>query len=568
MTIRRHVIAAAFLALAGCAAPLPRPQAPQPAAVPVEMQILAINDFHGNLEPPASTIERVEPDGTRRKEALGGAAFIASTLAELRRGHPHSITVSAGDLIGGSPFTSANFLDEPTVLAMNAMGLQYNAVGNHEFDRGSAELTRMQRGGCDKHTSREPCQVEQFGGADFRFLAANVHKGGGATLFPGTAIKDFGAFQVGLIGMTLKETATLVTPAGVAGLTFADEAATANALVPSLKAAGADVLVVLLHQGGRSEGVYNVEGCPGLNGDILPILDRLDPQISVVVSGHTHEAYACHRQTPAGTSRLLTSGGRYGIFVSDIRVQLDPATGRVLASAARNVPVTQTQAAQPQVDAIVKRYAAAAAPAAARIVGSLSGPAMHSDFDEETVAANLIADAQLAATRPAERGGAQVAFMNSSGVRADLVPDAQGRIRYGQVFEVQPFGNGLVVMSLTGAQIHQMLEQQFGKDSYAPDAKPNLMVPSGNFRFAYDLSKPRGQRVSAMVLDGRPVDPAASYRVTVNNFLAAGGDGFTVLTQGKDIADGGPDLDALQAWIANGREVPKLERIRNLTPGA
>ena len=552
-----------FSALAGCATTPPPVAAP---SAPVELQILAVNDFHGNLEPPKSPIERVEANGSKRKEALGGAAYIAATLASLRAGRANSVTVSAGDLIGASPFTSANFLDEPTILAMNMLGLEYNAVGNHEFDKGSAELLRMQTGGCDKYTSREPCQVDRpFAGAKFKFLAANVFKSDGSTLFPATAIKDFGTVQLGIIGLTLKETATLVTPSGVAGLSFADEAATANALVPQLKAQGADVIMLAIHQGGRSEGGYRVSGCPGLSDAIVPILERLDPAISVVVSGHTHEAYACDLPANGGSRRILTSGGRYGYFVSDIRLQVDPRSGQLLQASARNVPVTRTRSVDLQVHALVDRYATAAAPAAARRVGQLTGPAMHNDFDDESAAANLIADAQLGFTRSAAKGNAQVAFMNGPGVRTDLVPGPDGNVRYGQIFEMQPFGNNLVVMSLSGNQIRRMLEQQFGAESYPVGARPALMVPSQGFAFDFNLSRPKGQRIVRMALNGKPIDPAAMYRVTVNNFLASGGDGFTVLKEGRDVTDAGLDLDALEAWLKPGRAVPKLGRTRNVT---
>lgn len=552
----------ALAALGACARSDLVPQTAIPTT-PVQVQILAINDFHGNLEPPRSEIERVEPDGTKRKEALGGVAHIAATLASLRAGQANSITVSAGDLIGASPFTSANFLDEPTILAMDLLGLEYNAVGNHEFDRGSAELLRMQNGGCAQHTSRRPCAVDSpFPGARFRFLAANVLKPDGSTLLSATAIKDFGPVQLGIIGMTLKETARLVSPAGVAGLSFADEAATANALVPQLKARGADLIMLAIHQGGRSQGVYNVTGCPGLSGDIMPILAALDPAISVVVSGHTHEAYACERIASDGSRRILTSGGRYGSFVSDIRLQVDPASGRWLEASARNVPVVRSTAAVPKVQTLIDRYVAAAAPAAARIVGKLSGPAMHSDFDDDTAAARLIADAQLAFTRAANRGGAQIAFMNGPGVRTDLIPGPGGEIRYGQIFEMQPFGNSLVVMSLTGAQIKRMLEQQFLSANYAPGARPALMVPSAGFRFDYDLSRPPGTRIIGMTLNGRPLDPATRYRVTVNNFVASGGDGYTVLREGTDLFDAGLDLDAVEAWLKNGPRVPAQPRTR------
>ena len=241
-------------------------------------------------------------------------------------------------MIGASPLVASLFLDEPTIAAMNESGVEFNAVGNHEFDKGTAELKRMQEGGCAKHTMRQPCAVEPFAGARFRFLAANVLTTGGGTLFPGTAIKDFGPVQIGLIGMTLKETATLVTPAGVAGLTFADEAATANAAVPALKLAGADAIVLLLHQGGRTSGGYNDKNCPDLDGDIMPILARLDPAIDVVVSGHTHNAYICELPRAGGKPLLLTSAGRYGALFTEIRLSVS-AEGGVVAHRADNLIV-------------------------------------------------------------------------------------------------------------------------------------------------------------------------------------------------------------------------------------
>ena len=541
--------------LAACAT---TPQPTPVAAGPVAVQILAINDFHGNIEGPKAPI-----DLNGQSMQLGGAAHLAAKLRELRAAGFLTITVSAGDLIGASPLASAYYLDEPTILAMNQLGLDLNAVGNHEFDRGSDELKRMQKGGCEKHTTRRPCAVDPaFPGARFRFLAANVKHADGHPLLPGTAIRQMGAVKVGFVGMTLKETATLVSPAGVRGLTFADEIATANDAAQVLKAQGADTLVLLIHQGARVRPTYNVSGCPGLEGEILPIFDRIDPAFSVVVSGHTHYAYACERPTSNGGKRLLTSAGRYGYLVTDIRLQWDPAVKAVTRWSANNVPVTQGEG-DAAVQQIVDRYVAAAAPAAARVVGTLAGPAPNNEFDDETPAANLIADAQLGATRSL---GAQAGFMNGGGVRTGLTPDAQGRITFGQIFDLQPFGNSLVVIELTGEQLKRVLEQQFTEESYAPGARPRLLIPSANFSFDYDLSKPKGQRMADMRLDGKRLDPASVYRIAVNNFLASGGDGYSVLTEGRVIADGGLDTDALEAWLAKGQPVPKLGRTRNLAP--
>ena len=577
----RSLLLLPMAALAACTSVSTRQPAPPIAAAPVDVQILAINDLHGNLEPPKSAIDAPARNaGSAVKVPAGGAGYLAGALKTRRSGQAHSVTVSAGDMIGATPLVSSLFLDEPTIAAMNEAGVEYNAVGNHEFDKGSAELVRMQTGGCEKHSSRAPCAVEPFAGAKFRFLAANVSRSDGRTLFPGTAIKDFGAVQIGLIGMTLKETATLVTPAGVAGLSFADEAATANAAVPALKLAGADAIVLLIHQGGRTSGGYNDKNCPDLDGDIMPILARLDPAIDVVISGHTHTAYICELPRAGARPLLLTSAGRYGTLFTEIGLSIRPGAG-VVAHRADNLivqgepyvgpagpvglqPAFPIYAKDPATAAIVDRYVAAAAPVAARVVGRLSGPITREQSpSREHTGGDFIADAQLAATRHL---GARIAFSNSGGVRADLVPATDGSITFGQLFAMQPFGNGVVVKTLTGAQLKALLEQQFDSGTNTV-AKPNMLLPSKGFFFAYDLSRPSGQRIVDMRLNGQAIDPAAGYKVTVVNFLSSGGDNFTVLTQGADALDANMvDVEASEAYLKAGGDVPQLGRIEDRTP--
>ena len=555
--IRRVSVGFAAIFLSACAAQVP-PQAAQP---PIEVQILAINDFHGNIETPPQPVSITQADGTVLQARLGGAAQLASALEQARQGHPYSITVAAGDLIGASPLASAYFLDEPTIDAMSLLGLSLASVGNHEFDKGSAELVRMQQGGCEKHTTRVPCRLEPFAGARFQYLAANVQRGDGATLFPATAIKQVGPIKIGFIGETLQGTGSIVSPAGVAGLHFADEAATANALVPKLKAAGADTIVLLIHQGGGVPDSFEEQGCNGIAGDILPILDKLDPAITTVVSGHTHQAYACTLQR-GGAARLLTSAGRYGILYTDLRLSFDPVSRRMIGERAVNVPVTGAVGSDSQVAALVARYVIASKPAAERVVGHLEAPATKSEENGESPVADLIADAQLAATKGANRGNADLSFINSGGVRTDLVPRADGRVTYGQIFALEPFGNTLVVRTLTGAQLKSLLEHQFD----AQGLRQSVLVPSANFHFAYDLSKPLGEHIVAMRLDGKPIDPNGRYRVVVNSFLASGGDGYTMLTEGADTFDAGLDLDALEEWLATNPQVPTPGRIRDATP--
>jgi 5'-nucleotidase len=568
--MRRYLIATAwlfFLALEPFGAWAQRPA----GARAIEVQILAFNDFHGNLESPKLAIPAHDSNGAEVPVPAGGVAYLAGALERLRLGHRHSITVSAGDLIGASPLASALFLDEPTVHAMNALHLDLNAVGNHGFDRGSGELTRMQQGGCATYTKRKPCALEPFAGARFSFLAANVLKGDGDTLFPGTAIRRFGPITIGFIGMTLKETGTLVTPSGVAGLSFADEAQTANALVPKLKAAGADAIVLLIHQGGYLTP-YDARSCAGVSGPILPILDKLDSAIGIVVSGHTHNAYICEIAEPGGGKRLLTSAGKYGTMLTDIRLRFSPRTHRLVeryasfhivqgagfTTDAGAVPIATAfpvDAPDPRVAAIVQRYVDAARPLGERIVARLPAAVSASeDENKEQALGDLIADAQLAWAKP--RGGAQIALMNGGGVRTDLVPGAGGAITYAQLFALQPFGNGLVVQTLTGAQLKQLLEQQF--------AKPHFLSPSAGFAFAYDPARPAGDRILAMTLDGKPIAPAATYRVVTNSFMASGGDDYTVLREGTDRRDVGSDLDALEAYLAAGAIKPVGGRVKKV----
>jgi 5'-nucleotidase len=508
-----------------------------------------------------ATSKRRTAGSSQQQVRAGGAAQLAAKLAELRAGHAGSITVAAGDLIGASPLTSSYFLDEPSIDALSLAGLQIAAVGNHEFDRGIGELLRMQTGGCAVFTTRKPCALEPFNGAGFTYLAANVLRADGSTLFPAATVHQLGPVTVGFIGMTLKDTGILASPAGVAGLTFADEAATANALVPKLKLAGADVIVLLIHQGGKSSNTYQLSGCDGLAGPILGILDKLDPAIRVIVSGHTHYAYACTLER-GGAQRLLTSAGKYGFLVTDIRLTFDPAARRLLSASANNVPVLAEGAAEPKVAALTARYAAAAAPIAQRPVGKLAGPAPRSELEDESPAAALIADSQLAATQAPDRGRAQIAFTNATGVRTNLIPKPDGTVTYGQIFQMQPFGNTLVTKTYTGAQLKSVLEQQFDRGEAVPRVA-TLLIPSAGFRFRYDLKRPVGDRIILMELNGKPIDPAASYRVTVNNFLSSGGDGFSALAAGTDPTDGGLDLDAMEAWLAKGQPVPALGRTRD-----
>ncbi len=561
------------LALAACVAPM----ASRENALPVEVGIAAINDFHGALEPPKQAVAISDGNGGTTLIPAGGAAYLASALDTVRGRYANHLTVGAGDLISGSPLVSSLYLDEPTVTALGMIGLEFSAVGNHEFDRGREEILRMQNGGCAKFADRKPCALEPFAGARFRYLSASTLTAEGKPLLGAVGLKTFGTgsrrVTVGLIGLTLKGTAQIVAPSGIAGLTFADEADTINALVPELKAQGADAVVVLIHQGGQQQPDADPDGCAGFTGDIRPILDRLDTRVDLVVSGHTHQAYVCDYSTlnPAKPF-LLTSAGNSGKMVTDIRLAIDPRGNRVTSKSARNV-VVQSQsyvggkgevavsdrvprfAPRADVTAYVDKYVAATREFSARPVGALSGP-----VSDRVMVGQLIADAQLAATQAA---GAQFSLMNRGGVRAALVPRAGGALTFEDIYAVQPFGNTLVTGTLTGAELLALIEQ-----SLDDEGGINPIIPSAGLRFSFDSRRPSGNRVVDLTFSSQPIDPAARYRVTVSNFLAGGGDGYTVLKQLRDVVPGGVDLDALEAWVkvAPPRVVPTEFRAVDLAP--
>jgi 5'-nucleotidase len=535
--------------LAACATPRP--------TTPVQVKILAINDFHGNLRPPQGGIRIRDPQDPSKTVNVpaGGSEHMATALNELRAKNPNHIFVGAGDLVGATPLVSALFHDEPTIEAMNLMGLEASAVGNHEFDKGSVELLRLQRGGC--HPT-DGCKGPQpFGGARFQYLGAGiVDTRTGNALLPSTHIKRFQGIPVAFIGLTLKDTPTIVAPAGVAGLKFGDEAETVNALVPGLRQQGIEAIVVLIHEGGVPSGDYNE--CPGISGPIVDIVQKLDRAVDLVISGHTHRAYNCRID-----DRLVTSADKYGTVVSEIDITLDPKTGDVTQARADNLIVRTDRFAKDVAQSkLIATYEQLAAPLAKRVVGRVSAPLSR----DETAAGEMpiglvIADAQLAATAEA---GAQIALMNPGGVRANLTGDAGGQVRYEDLFAVQPFYNNLVTLTLTGAQLQRALEQQ-----WLNQPRPRVLQVSRGFGYSWDNSKPPGQRIvpGSLRLNGAPIEAQQRVRVTVNSFLAGGGDNFSVFKQdGQDVRTGSMDIDALERYVSAQGAVapvaaPRVQRV-------
>jgi 5'-nucleotidase len=512
------------------------------AADTVDVRILAINDLHGHLRPPPGGIRIADPDNKTKKVVVpaGGVEHMATLVKQLRQGAKNTIFVAAGDLIGASPFLSAMFHDEPTIESLSMMGLEVASVGNHEFDEGKDELLRMQNGGC--HPT-DNCQgPHPFLGAKFRYLAAStVETGTGKTILPPYEIKQFQGVPVAFIGLTLKGTPNLVSPVSVAGLEFRDEADTVNALVPELRARGVEAIIVLIHEGGFPAGDYNE--CPGISGPIVDIVKKFDHAVDVVISGHTHQAYVCEID-----GRLVTSGDKYGTIVSTIDLKLDSVTRDVISAKADNVIVrTGVDARDPEQTALLQSYEKFAAPVANRLAGSITETLSRAPNDAgESPLGDIVADAQLAATSADANGGAVIAFTNPGGVRTDIPKKEDGAVTYADVFASQPFRNQLVTLTLTGMQIKNMLEQQ-----WLDPTRPRILQVSKGFNYTWDGAKPYGERVVAdrMSLNGQRVDPATSYRVTVNNFLSVGGDGFTVLREGIAQRFGVYDVDALYTYF-------------------
>ena len=476
-----------------------------------------------------------------------------------------SLFVGAGDLIGASPLISGIFHDEPTIEALDAMGMDYAGVGNQEFDEGAAELIRMQYGGCHPE---DGCVFEDaFSGADFRYLAANVRlENRSQTLLPPYMIKHVGGIPVAFIGLTLEDTPSIVTAAGVAGLEFDDEADTVIRFVRELSdERRIETFVILLHEGGQQNPPYaagfpDPSGCENLSGPITGIVDRLDQKVDVVLTAHTHQPYVCKLG-----GKVVTSASSFGRLVTRVDMTLSGTSRDVSAISAANELVTRTVTPDPVVASIVDKARTKSAPLANRVVGRIATNInRQASPSGESPLGNLIADAQLEATDDPGTGNAVIAFMNPGGVRADLTyasssaGEGDGVVTYGELFAVQPFANELVTKTMTGAQIDAVLEQQRGPSSL-------MLQVSDSLRYTWSASAPAGQRVdpSSILINGTPIDPAASYRVTMNAFLAGGGDGFTVFRDGTNPLVGVIDLDALEAYFASFGTTPVVAPATN-----
>ncbi|PZH20790.1 bifunctional metallophosphatase/5'-nucleotidase [Streptomyces sp. NTH33] len=564
---RRVVIAAlttaAALATAGALVAADPAQAdPSAKQSPTkDLQLLAINDFHGNLEPPAGSSGRVtelQPDGTTANIDAGGVEYLANSLRTARKGHDRSLTVAAGDLVGASPLLSGLFHDEPTVEAMNKLGLDVTGVGNHEFDEGKDELLRLQNGGCHPV---DGCYTKgrKFKGADYPILSANVtnEKTGKPLLKPYTVQNVKGA-KVGFIGVTLKGTPDVVTAEGVKGLKFLDEAETINKYTKELQKQGVHAIVALVHEGGfPASSAYNHDcdagGSTGLSGPIVDIAKKVSPEVDALVTGHTHNAYVCTIPDPAGHPRLVTSAASFGRLYTELNMQYDPRTDDIVRATVKgsNRVVDRTQAKAADMTKLLDEWQTLAAPVADKPIGYITKDITRNGAVESPLG-DLIADAQLAHAKSLD-SSAVLALMNPGGIRTDLVHAASGNegdgvVTYGEGFAVQPFANTVNLKDLTGAQLVTVLKQQV---SGSNTAAPKYLQISDGLTYTLDLTKTGADRVvtDSIRLNGKPIAPSATYRVAMNSFLAGGGDGFTELANGTNQLVGSDDLAALVDYL-------------------
>ncbi|MEE1942627.1 5'-nucleotidase C-terminal domain-containing protein [Streptomyces sp. TRM 70361] len=547
----------------------------------VDLQVLALNDFHGNLEPPTGSGGRVtheHPDGTTEDITAGGAEYLATALREAREGHPRSVTVAAGDMVGASPLLSGLFHDEPTIEALNAMDMDVVGVGNHEFDEGAAELLRLQKGGCHPE---DGCYADGrvFEGADYPILAANVvdEKTGRPLLAPYT-VKKFKGVKVGFIGVTLEGTPNIVTAEGIKGLKFLDEVETIDRYTKELKRKGVNAVIALVHEGGfPASPAYNNDcGADGgnLSGPIAEIARNTDAGVDALITGHTHQPYVCSVPDPRGNDRLVTSAASNGRLFTELTMEYDRRTRDIVRASVEgsNRVVDRERKKAADITELLEFWQTLAAPVANRPIGWIAEDILSNRATGEPVfpLGELIADAQLAHARELDPG-TDLALMNPGGVRADLTYAASGGegdgvVTYAEGFTVQPFSNTVNVLTLSGEQLLTVLREQV---SGANEASPKILQVSGGFTYTLDLTRSGADRIVAdsVRLNGEPIDPSASYRVAVNSFLAGGGDGLATLAEGTEPLVGGDDLAALSDYLtanssaADPIEAPAADRI-------
>ncbi len=549
--VRQHksigVLAALALTVAGVAVG----GSPTAQAAPVTIQILATNDFHGRLALSAPN---------------GGAAVLSGAVKQLELANPNTVFAAAGDLIGASTFASFIQQDKPTIDVLNEAGLDVSAVGNHEFDKGFDDLKNRVIAPFDPVTN-------PFGGAAWEYLGANVRNLDMTPALEEFWTEDFGSIRVGFVGAVTDDLPELVSPAGIANLVIEPPVVAANRTAAALKADGADVIVLLVHEGAAT---IELEDAVDPASAFGAIVNGASSDIDAIVSGHTHLAYNHLIPVPAWvtenrpvTTRPVVSSGQYGFALNQLLFTVDDVTGEVQGVTSNILPLltgtTPNYPADAATAAIVTAANTAAATLGEAVLGQTEGPfhraqiaAATENRGGESTLGNFVAEVQQTETEAPEQGGAQIALMNPGGLRADLIggpvttpptiPVYPADVTFKQAADVQPFANTLVNMTLTGEQLKAVLEQQWQPTGAA---RPFLRLGlSEGFTYTYDPNATTGERITSMALDGVPIEVAESYSVTVNSFLASGGDNFSVLTSGTNQRDTGKiDLQSMVDYM-------------------
>ncbi|MGB3443332.1 MAG: bifunctional metallophosphatase/5'-nucleotidase [Actinophytocola sp.] len=529
-----------------------------------DVRLITFNDFHGNLQPPAGSSGRVTlPDGTTVD--AGGAAYLATHVKQLRGEVDNSVVLSSGDNVGASPLDSALFHDEPTMALLNELGVKASVIGNHELDEGYKELLRMQLGGC--HPT-DGCQFrDSYPRAKFPILGGNVYFDNGLNAALPFTVTVSGGVPIGIIGVTLEDLPLVVTPEAIEGLKFGDEVKAVNQSSRLLDLLGIKTQVVLVHQGDNTEG-GGPDDCKTLPGPATEIAKAASASVDVVFSGHSHQQYNCTVTDPAGKPRTLIQGSSFGRLLSVVDLKIDKRTRDVVreSTKAHNEIVTRTVTPDPAVQALVDEAKTKAAPIASEQVGTVSADLVRAaPASGESPLGDVIADAQLSATAS---NNAQIAITNPGGIRTDLTyagssaGEGDGVVTYGEAFAVQPFSNIMQTMTLTGAQLKTVLEQQWQPQ---PDGtvQVRILQISSSLHYSWSQAAAIGSKISELTVAGEPVTDDATYRVSVNNFLAAGGDGFAEFVNGTDVTGGPVDLDAFTDYLTANPNIapPAADRI-------
>lgn len=567
---RAAVVAAATLALGSLSATGAEAHGghhpgkpPKPPTKPVPVRLISVNDLHGNLQPPTGSSGRISLDGSSTNTVdAGGAAYLATHVKSLRAEAKNSVVLATGDSVGASPLISALFHDEPTVDVLNAIGVQASALGNHELDEGYDELLRLQRGGCHPV---DGCQFdEKFTGMDFPVLGANVYlkRSGLPALQPFRIVRSGGQY-IGVIGATLEDLPSVVVADGIKRLRFGDEVSAINRTSKLLDRLGVKSQVVLVHQGDTPTANSGPNGCNVSSGPGYDIAKGVSANVDAIFEAHSHQQYNCVVDDPKGNPRPVIQGASFGRLLSVVDLQIDPRSRDVIRSktVAHNEIVTRDVTPDPTVQAIIDKAVTKSAPLANRQIGTITGDLVRAAGPSgESPLGDVIADAQLAAT---QANGAQIAITNPGGIRADFTyasspaGEGDGVVTYGEAFTVQPFANIMQTVTMTGAQLDSVLEQQ-----WQPSGTRVLQI-SKSLSYTMTPGNALGDRVSNLKLNGVAITDSGTYRVSINNFLAGGGDGFTVFTQGTDLAGGPIDLDALVDYFESASPIspPPLDRI-------